>query len=420
MLLYNIALTFALGVHPLFSMELGTEFTTREGKLILIDSLIVSNLTIKELNQQKAHLNQRLTLGVWKVLLDVFSMNKLSEQIPTIEFDRKAERANPFCKHNVGESEADEALQVASTFTLSAPAYDQMLCSYALFYEGKIKAVILAKLDEHQKIILDKFCYLISGKHLDVPEELKSSVSLQEFVTFNKMPLFFINNDGQALHLNLSNRYLSNLDSWPTLLKEAKITPECVTVLDLSNNNLKAIETLLLTNFINLQVLSLAQNQLEALPNDLLKDCSSLIKLDVSNNLLKDFSPLLIASCNQLQELLIDNNSIQELSATLNDNKFSLRKIRCDAGVKTDDTLKKKITYPAYKLSKKWKEYTIVTTLSFVYIVLVIICAWKAKNQEGTLGAFMRNSNAFLPALRSIVNGLIFGKSSFDKRPQTK
>lgn len=286
-------------------------FKSSESKSVTLDSSLVSPTILQALSthiSNTEHPLHHLSISTWKILFDLFLMDKLSREQPSIEFDRKSDE-NPFCRHTLTPEDADNALLAASSFTLMPEVSDQIFCAYVLFCKGTIKAVILAQLNERQKTTLDKFCYLAFKNHIDLPKEQIATVSFKELLTFQKVRTFI---NKQGLDLDLRNYYLSDLTDWKNLLHNTQIRPELIKVLDLSENYLKDIDHELLSSFINLEDLLLAKNQIESLPEKLLKDCSKLKKLDLSYNSLQDIALIakLLESCTSLQILLIDHNKL--------------------------------------------------------------------------------------------------------------
>lgn len=101
----------------------------------------------------------------------------------------------------------------------------------------------------------------------------------------------------------------------------------CLTSLNLSNNQLKALPSSLLRGLINLRILNLGKNQLKNASTDALKSLVKLQKLYLDYNALEEIDNDALVNLTELQELDLQHNQLTRFKCIL---PFSLKSLNLD------------------------------------------------------------------------------------------
>ncbi len=325
-----LCISFVLAL-PLDAMEPINLETTEGQELSLQEPFIPANSQAL-LQQNKDKLNRQLSYKAWKVIFDIFAVNKFAESDPTIEVDMTEESTNPFLKNKVEHDDAKQLILLLTNYTpKESPITDKVLQAFILFTKGNIKKKeilfywipitmqdqdFLKKLDDSVKTALDKYCFLYFNEHFNLPKELIGYVNLQELIkvrNINSIKITKEINNCDEIKVDLKDCSLNSLEGWQDLFS-SHIKPKLVCAIDLSKNNLTELSPDLLKGFANLKKISLAYNKLESLPDALFKDCEQIRHIDLTHNLLKEIPKI---SGYQLEAVILDQNPLNETSKAL-------------------------------------------------------------------------------------------------------
>lgn len=338
----------SVGMSSLMAME-SINIETTEGNEIVLEEALVAPETMNTIAQSKGKVNKELSNNAWKAAFDIFVLNKFGVANELNELDLAVPENNIFLKHKVETNAAQKFIQLLLILSpKESPLTNETVKAFVVVYltEDALKRGyntisggydFIHKLDDYLKTTLDKYYYLYFNKHFKLPENLLGYVTVDELLEFNKIDnskikkqeYNEINNEmldnafepnnkkekaeisfDQEVHLN--NCYLIALSGWKNLINQKSLIPEQITIINLSNNNIKELPADLLHGFVNLKKFLMAHNKLENIPSNLFYDCTAIQAIDFSHNQLKEL-PLDITCNKKLSNALIaDYNPLLE------------------------------------------------------------------------------------------------------------
>lgn len=143
------------------------------------------------------------------------------------------------------------------------------------------------------KLIIIKNCYFRPENLLKEPNEPIS----REYVICKQIEKIFEN-------LTLINP-----------IHEIELSIDCLTKLDLSNGNIKSIDSNTFKNLFNLTKIDLAHNQLTSLDSNLLTTQHNLIYIGLNNNKITKLNSDLFRNSTKLKYIYLNYNNLAELDA---------------------------------------------------------------------------------------------------------
>ncbi len=210
-----------------FSMQ----FKTKEGRIVAIQPQLAAQDVFTKLREMHDALDNKLTDTSWKILFDLFLMDKSKRLQGNFEFknfDSELKQALPFITYYkiLKTDEADSILLLGIVLPLAPEVIEQLVCAYVFFYQGAVKG-IFPKLTETQKALVNKYCFLAyKSRSADIPV---APIGLQALVRFrNKLPVTLTNQ--KLFAVDLSNCFLTQLEHWHSILVNSGISPEKIQV----------------------------------------------------------------------------------------------------------------------------------------------------------------------------------------------
>ena len=287
---FAICAFFLLSVSPSCCMQI---YKTKDNRPVTVNLIWLTN------NSQE--LDGTLSQEVWKVIIDLHSLNTFLTQNPQISIDLTSTNANPFIVHQASISDATKLLEILDRLILKNSVVDALLEAYVIFMNGKIRFSADQKIPDDFKRIIDKYCYLYYQKHvtsrelsgpIGIAELLKKSAPFKESLEKGYLAKSFCLVatsypeaqslcTAHSLVLILSCWSLTSLSGIDALLEALKLQKSSIVLLDVRNNRLTDISPENLQGFTNLKALYMSANSSQILlSNDAKKNCSQLSFID--------------------------------------------------------------------------------------------------------------------------------------------